>query len=91
MDPPRLPELERGGEDASAARVGERPVFFEALDPREPGRELSTGVYHRSLLKANNVVRGPAVIDEVSATTVLYPGDRAVVDKAGSLLVEVNP
>lgn len=91
VDPPRLPELEQGGEDASAARVGERPVFFEALDPREPGRELPTGVYHRSSLKANNVVFGPAVIDEVSATTVLYPGDRAVVDKAGSLLVQVAP
>jgi N-methylhydantoinase A len=51
---------------------------------------LSTGVYQRSLLRAGNVVRGPAVIDEVSATTVLYPGDQAVVDKTGSLLVQVS-
>jgi N-methylhydantoinase A len=90
VDPPRLPELPAGGEDAAAAKVGERNVFFEALDPREPGRRVATGIYHRPLLRANNVVRGPAVIDEVSATTVLYPGDRAVVDATGSLLVEVG-
>jgi N-methylhydantoinase A len=90
VDPPRLPELESGGEDAAHAKVGERSVFFEALDPRELGRLLSTGVYQRSLLRAGNVVRGPAVIDEVSATTVLYPGDQAVVDKTGSLLVQVS-
>lgn len=89
VDPPRLPKCEPGGEDASAAKLGERPVFFEALDPREPGQLLATGVYQRPLLRANNVVHGPAVIDEVSATTVLYPGDRAVVHETGSLLVEV--
>jgi hypothetical protein len=28
------------------------------------------------------------VVEEVSATTVLYPGDRAVVHGSGALLVE---
>ena len=35
--------------------------------------------------------KGPAVIEEVSATTVLYPGDVATVLPTGSLLIEVAP
>jgi N-methylhydantoinase A len=46
-------------------------------------------VIARDRLAAGNVVRGPAIIEEVSATTVLYPGDIAEVDESGSLLVTV--
>jgi hypothetical protein len=35
------------------------------------------------------VIHGPAVIEEISATTVLYPDDVARVDRYGSLLVTV--
>ena len=37
------------------------------------------------------MIEGPAVIEEVSATTVLYPGDRARVHASGVLLVECAP
>jgi len=30
------------------------------------------------------------VIEEISATTVLYPGDRARIDSVGSVIVEVG-
>ena len=42
----------------------------------------------RGKLLAGNITEGPAVIEELSATTVLYPGDRAVVHATGALLVE---
>jgi N-methylhydantoinase A len=45
----------------------------------------------RGELLAGNVIEGPAVIEEVSATTVLYPGDRTRVHANGALLVECRP
>ena len=45
----------------------------------------------RDRLLAGNEIVGPAVIEEVSATTVLYPGDRAKVHASGVLLVECPP
>jgi N-methylhydantoinase A len=32
-------------------------------------------------------IAGPAVIEEMSATTLLHPGQRAVIDAAGNLIV----
>jgi len=48
-------------------------------------------VWRREALLAGNETAGPAIVEEVSATTVLYPGDHARVDAIGSLIVEVGP
>ena len=48
-------------------------------------------MFERSKLLAGNEIMGPAVIEELSATTVLYPGDRAKVHASGTLLVECAP
>ena len=89
IEPPRLPTLGSGSADASHACVGERAVYFEPPDPRAAGHIYQTAVYERARLLANNVIAGPAVIEELSATTVLYPGDIARVDPSGCILVEV--
>jgi N-methylhydantoinase A len=47
-------------------------------------------VLARDKLLAGNRIAGPAVIEEISATTVLYPGDRAEVHASGVLLVECS-
>jgi N-methylhydantoinase A len=47
-------------------------------------------VWQREALLAGNRVAGPAIVEEVSATTVLYPGDVVRVDEIGSLIVEVG-
>lgn len=89
VDPPRLASLPPGGPSAEQARVGVRPVFFEPEAVGVRGSWHDTTLYERSRLRAGNVVRGPAVIDEVSATTVLYPGDVATVHETGAIFVEV--
>ena len=89
VEPPQLARLERGGEDASGARTGMRNVYFEGGAIGGSGRWHETPVYDRSRLLAGNVLRGPAVVDEISATLVLYPGDVARVHETGSLFVEV--
>jgi N-methylhydantoinase A len=53
------------------------------------GKPLSTTVMPRGMLKAGKRYRGPAIITEYSATTVVPPGLSFQADKAGNLLVEV--
>lgn len=91
VDPPRLPRLASGGPSPAAARLGIRPVYYEAEAVNGGGAWHDTPVFERGRLQAGNVIEGPAVIDEVSATNVLYPGDVARVHETGALFVEVKP
>ncbi len=65
-----------------SAPHGARSVYF----PRPHGR-LDTPVWRRDGLPAGFEIAGPAIIEEFSATTVLQPGDRAVVGALGELQV----
>jgi N-methylhydantoinase A len=90
IDTPELPTLPQG--DATpppAALMGHRRIYYEELTPGRPAGFAETPVWSRAALLAGNVLTGPAVMEEVSATTVLYPGDRGVMHESGSLLVEL--
>ena len=63
-----MPEMKLEGADASAARKGERPVFWAGEGDSRP-----TPIFAAELLRPGNVVRGPAVI-ESEYTTVVVPG-----------------
>ncbi|MFN3475949.1 MAG: hydantoinase/oxoprolinase family protein, partial [Candidatus Methylomirabilales bacterium] len=77
---PVLPEVEEGSSDASSALLGERKVLYE-------GRWLQAKLYDRQILKAGNVILGPAVIVEPTATTFLPPDGLLRVDRFGNLLL----
>lgn len=90
IDKPDLPELAQGSETPSAeARRGARQVYYEAGDEGGEGRWHSADIWSREELLAGNVIPGPAIIEEVSSTTILYPGDRARVLASGSIVVEI--
>jgi N-methylhydantoinase A len=90
IDTPELPRLATGGrEPPEAARQGTRRVCFETAGPGG-GEWRECPVWRREGLLAGNAIDGPAIVEEVSATTVLYPADRARVDTIGSLIVEVG-
>lgn len=81
-----LPRLAPGGPEPPAeAGTGKRRIFFETV-----GDWIETPVFRREALRAGNRIDGPAVIEELSATGVLYPGDRARVDASGALIIEVS-
>ena len=65
------------------ARREVRPVWFN-------GEWLRTPVYVRERLPLDAVVRGPAIIEQMDATTVLEPGDVARSDADGNILIEVG-
>jgi len=64
--------------------IGSRAVWFAAEEPVE------TPVYERSSLSAGQSVRGPAVVEQLDALTVIHPGDLARVDAHGNLIIEVG-
>jgi N-methylhydantoinase A len=61
-----------------------RKVWFEA------GNAEDTPVYDRATLMPGNTISGPAVIEQLDSTTLLFPGDRATVDPYLNLLVEIS-
>lgn len=73
------------GLDPDAALTGERQVFF-------PEREgyVSTPLYDRARLKPGNEILGPAIIDQLDATTVVLPGQHARVDSYRNLLITAS-
>ncbi|MGH9710799.1 MAG: hydantoinase/oxoprolinase family protein, partial [Candidatus Acidiferrales bacterium] len=78
---PALPKLPSAGADASGAVMQQRDVFFA-------GRATKTKIYDRAKLRAGNRFRGPAIVAEYSATTVVLPGWNVRVDAYGNLVME---
>jgi N-methylhydantoinase A len=65
------------------ARTEIRPVWFD-------GVFTDTPVYAREKLPLDAEISGPAVLEQMDATTVLEPGDRARPDGDGNLIIEVG-
>ena len=53
------------------------------------GMWLGTPIYLREKMPLDAVVAGPAIIEQMDATTVIEPGDRARCDADGNLIIEV--
>ncbi|HLF76345.1 MAG TPA: hydantoinase/oxoprolinase family protein [Dehalococcoidia bacterium] len=85
LSKPSLPEVEAGEpEPVSSARKGTRSIIFDRFG------SLPCDVYDREELLARNVIRGPAVIEETASTTILEPGDTAVVNRFGHLVIDLR-
>ena len=48
-----------------------------------------TPVYDRATLLPGDTIAGPAVIEQLDSTTLLFPGDRAAVDPYLNLIVDI--
>jgi N-methylhydantoinase A len=79
---PTIGKLDNLGRSLPKALKGERNVFWG-----EKGR-VKTRVYERSSLPSGAVVRGPAIIEEPTTTTLVRSGCTARVDKYGNLQLE---
>jgi N-methylhydantoinase A len=81
---PQIKKLESGSSNAGDAIKETRSVYFE-----EHGW-LETKVFHRHLFGKNVQVSGPAIVEESSASTVLYPGQSLTVDEYGNLIIDTG-
>jgi N-methylhydantoinase A len=85
LSKPALVELPTGTETPPADAVLEhRPVRFDR------GSEVQATVYDRARLLANNVISGPAIIQEAGSATCIPAGVTALVHRAGHLLLTVG-
>ncbi|MGA8610210.1 MAG: hydantoinase/oxoprolinase family protein [Xanthobacteraceae bacterium] len=101
-----LPELHPVLVNLHTAVVGVRKVVpIEALNPEggkiQPrrsearpvwfaGQWMNTPIYQREHLFAGQEFGGPAVIEQLDATTVVEPQDLARVDACGNIIVELG-
>ena len=54
------------------------------------GHWHDTPVYAREKLPLDAEIEGPAILEQMDATTVLEPGDRARSDSDGNIIIEVG-
>jgi N-methylhydantoinase A len=76
--PPRSASAERRS-SARVAPVDHARVYF--------GKMVPTPVYERSTIPVGSQLKGPAVIAEYSATTVIPPGKRFTVDHSENVVI----
>jgi N-methylhydantoinase A len=69
--------------DVADARVGDRDVWLV-----EAGGFVACPVYDRERLGPGHRVTGPAVVEQMDATTLVLPGQTATVDAYANLLIE---
>ena len=71
------------GEDASGAIIGSREVWLP-----EAGGFVTCAIYDRARLDAGNRIAGPAIVEQMDATTVILPGMVGVVEPYLNLVLE---
>lgn len=75
-----------GGTSLGNAITGQRSMVVDSVR----GWQDAT-IYAREKLPIGVRFEGPAIINEMSATTLIFPGQSAVVDPWGNIIVEVTP
>ena len=78
LQPLRLPRAPRASGSPEPAAV--RQVYFA-------GRGWETPIFRRHALAAGATLTGPAIIEQLDATTALWPGQRLEVGRHGQLLL----
>ena len=80
-----IPTLDRPAAGGSAPEpVGHRPVWFASDEP------IETPVYDRESFAAGMSFDGPAIVEQLDTTTVVFPGDRVTVDRSMNMVIDVN-
>jgi N-methylhydantoinase A len=78
-----LPRVGRDGR-ASTRTATRRPVFFPSTG------WIDCPCYSREQLTAAATLAGPAIVEQLDATTVVLPGQRATVDPYGDLVIRLG-
>ncbi|BCV26054.1 hydantoinase/oxoprolinase family protein [Gelria sp. Kuro-4] len=80
---PPLKEEECVDTSPDKAFAGTREVFFT-------DRYVNTPVYRTKLLRAGNVIKGPAILEEYGSTVVVFPGHTATMDQYRNIIIHTS-
>jgi len=84
---PKPPKIELAHGEATPPKDAlsrRKPVYFRGSG------FVETPIYTRDRLLADNRIAGPALIEEHASTTVIGPGDSAVIDGMGNIDIRVG-
>jgi len=70
-----------GAQDPPEAIKARRTVYFK-------NEAFETPIYDRTKLSSGDTISGPAIIEQLDSTTVVWPDQTAKVDAYGNLLLE---
>jgi N-methylhydantoinase A len=82
VDKIALPEI------ANAA--GSKPEAHERRAVRLDGTLHDVPAYRRDALRAGHRISGPAVVDQLDSTSLVFPGQTAEVDRYGNLIIRLG-
>ena len=77
---PQFESYNKERADASAAVKGSRQAYLE-------GKFYNVPVYDRAKLSRGIQVNGPAIVEQLDSTTLIFPNQRAVVEEFGNLMI----
>jgi N-methylhydantoinase A len=63
--------------------AGEQRAYFADIG------ETTLPVYRRGDVAPEHPLKGPALVEDPWATTLVYPGQTAVLDRFGNLVIEM--
>jgi N-methylhydantoinase A len=75
------PIIPSGGSDPAAALTRVSEIWVG-------GKAVAANIFDRTLLKAGNIIVGPAIVTEMDSTTLILPAHEATVHTSGSLLIQ---
>src|SRR5215204_1082658 len=79
-----LPAMASNGHRPGGQPVGKRNVVFDQMGATE------TPIYRRDDLPAGFATIGPLIVEEISSTTVVHPGQRLEVGAAGVMTIDLS-
>ncbi len=82
---PKIDPIPTGGVDSSSAIKGTRRIEADSRTKTD-----NYTIYRREDLRAGNHAHGPAIVEELSSTTVLYDTDLLEVDRFGNLVIHTQ-
>ena len=86
----------------AVGKINKRPQLFQPAKSDNPvtgnravyyGEQSGwqeTSIYQRKYLTAGAVLDGPFIVEEMSSTTIIHPGQKMTVDPLGNLIITVN-
>ncbi|MEK7778333.1 MAG: hydantoinase/oxoprolinase family protein, partial [Chloroflexota bacterium] len=81
---PKIKTYPKAGDSADKALKGQRQVYFG----RDTG-SIPCAIYDRERLQPGHKLNGPAIVDQMDSTTVIYPGQTAVIDAYRNIIISV--
>ncbi len=64
--------------------VDHRDVTFSTSGPER------TPIYHRDHLVPGTDFQGPAIVDQMDSTTIIFPGDTVIIDGFGNMIITLG-